>query len=456
MPLNRKTLREQCLAVLAGMVPGAPSPEDPGTATALFGSDSYLRIQPDGAKQAFTFTGDPQLPPTACMKQEVVPTFAEAVANLYSDDAIRAVMTQEEVRKRLRDLLHRLWGTQDAVPRLDEALDRLVEDMRASKRRWIAALPVQNLQLDGMKELQVGRVVFKVTEEHLGEQLYDVLAIISRSRGSRMDIGELQLKVGGMVSQHFKPYPTYALVDVDCHESLITAMAGQRVDEALSLLQSYGSVCFPDQARAYVGRVGEVTPGMRGVLGISECKQGFVVKMEAYGYLQPFLVSKDFLEHATTRLAFEDMSAILGKTPQDRTALERQVVLAILWTGTGWLQQTPAQELVHYCTAIECLIMPKGERDEKTSTFAQRLAWLTSEDAENRTAVEERARGLYHARSRVVHQGELDVQPHDVQYMRWLAVLASARMAARRSEWQNVEDLAVWARRRAMGHSSDE
>jgi hypothetical protein len=371
----------------------------------------------------------------------------EAVTGICADEDIRRVTTPAHVESRVVDLVRRAYVAGDRKQALLDGVDALIDGLRTSARRWTVLVPVVNLRLDDGKDLRIGAVRFVPTREHLPAYVEDATAIARNGQGTPDEVAASEDIARMVVQNHVGQYPALAVVEVECESSLIPSLAAERVDEALAALQCFGTLWFSDASRALIGRAGELVGGSRGVAAFGVGRERLELKMERFGLTMPFHLTGERIEVLRRHRGLRHLSRVLAADPTDRKDLQAQLVQAALWIGAGPLFGRAAQQLVSYCTAVECLLIEKGVGD-KAEPFSERLAWLLGKTSAARARLKAQAKKLYGTRSKVVHEGQLAVQPAEVQEMRWYAVQCVLRVAVEHRTWQTTRDIVDWVEKR--------
>lgn len=450
---NKKQLVTQTEEILRLMKKGAPDPHTAPKHKVFLGQDARLTLT-KGATTVHLESGHSL--DSVYLEEEAVDGFNQAVANIYADDEIRSLTAIGAVEKRYQTLLHNLFFISPDERKTEAAVEQLVEELRKSGRKWHVLVPVVNLYIRGLDEVQIGGVTLRPTGPWIGEYHSELVDIISKSKGTKSEIGLHQVQIGPQVDALLRECPAVAIVDVECDESLIADAASARVDAVLDLLRCYGGFLFDPERKSLIGRIGESFQAMEGMLAFDGARHAFNLRFRAVGYLMPYELTPQFLDYANRALALNELSQVLARFPSEQTELEEQLRLAINLGGDAAMARTPEQQVVHFCAALEALVIPKGEYGDKKVPFSERLAWLLGSDYDSRERIRARAADVYKERSDVVHKGKIGVSTELVRHAAGLLTGALAKLALRAAEWRTRDDLVAWVDQNKLGRGNND
>jgi hypothetical protein len=94
-------------------------------------------------------------------------------------------------------------------------------------------------------------------------------------------------------------------------------------------------------------------------------------------------------------------SVLQGK---DKDDFRRKIYRAITWFGRGICANTDDEKFVSYVVALETLLI--GREGEKRARLAERVAFLLSDNLQEREQLQRDTKALYDLRSAIVHGGK--------------------------------------------------
>lgn len=105
-------------------------------------------------------------------------------------------------------------------------------------------------------------------------------------------------------------------------------------------------------------------------------------------------------------LALERVQDLLKS--ESRNEVEELLLQGVRWGGRALAAHTAEDSIAFAFTALECVLVPSG-KDDIVQRLALRVGWLASEDASVRDDVSRRTKRAYDVRSRIVHDGRIEV-----------------------------------------------
>ena len=83
--------------------------------------------------------------------------------------------------------------------------------------------------------------------------------------------------------------------------------------------------------------------------------------MERFGPLEPYIMSPDKLKHLEDNCYLELLGGILAKDADSRKDLEKRIINAIRWIGTGIQSGNDCDKFLMFIIAIECLLIKRHD-----------------------------------------------------------------------------------------------
>ena len=91
-----------------------------------------------------------------------------------------------------------------------------------------------------------------------------------------------------------------------------------------------------------------------------------------------------------------------------RNEVEELLLQGVRWGGRALAAHTAEDSIAFAFTALECVLIPCG-KDNIIQRLAPRVAWVASDDGNVRDKVSRRTKQAYDLRSRIVHDGRIEV-----------------------------------------------
>ena len=91
-----------------------------------------------------------------------------------------------------------------------------------------------------------------------------------------------------------------------------------------------------------------------------------------------------------------------------RNEVEELLLQGVRWGGRALAAHTAEDSIAFAFTALECVLVPCG-KDDIIQRLAPRVAWVASDDGNVREKVSRRTKKAYDLRSRIVHDGRIEV-----------------------------------------------
>jgi hypothetical protein len=131
-----------------------------------------------------------------------------------------------------------------------------------------------------------------------------------------------------------------------------------KVSDAVNLLKCYIPLLFSRGSRVQIGIYGDhnnMPAGLRSFFSIKQ-NGGFHCNSERFGPLEPYIMNPDRLKHLKENCFLDLLSSILAKDTISRTDLEKRIINAVRWIGTGIQNGNDCDKILMFIIAIECYI----------------------------------------------------------------------------------------------------
>ncbi len=124
-------------------------------------------------------------------------------------------------------------------------------------------------------------------------------------------------------------------------------------------------------------------------------------------------IDDDFIEDAKD-VGLERFGEILDNyITNSLNDMESQVLRSIVWFGESKIEHDPAARFLKLTLVLECLL--NLNKSEPIATYlSERVAFILGKTLDERLGMVEKVKHLYDIRSRIVHNGSLDVEETDL------------------------------------------
>lgn len=209
-----------------------------------------------------------------------------------------------------------------------------------------------------------------------------------------------QIERLGRVVPYFKE-KLCAQVIVKANDSTKAIEKGKfEVDTALNLIRSYHGVRGPRAAIEIIDPLNAIAKnldtGAEDLRLESDWSWGSTIEAKDEKKLSSYIQSFD---------------PILKKT--QKTRLDKRIVRSINWCGEATKDKNPEDKVLKYFTALECLLVPKGE-GLKGEILGERVSILWTSKKDTRELIKEDIIDLYEKRSNIIHGSEYEISEKDI------------------------------------------
>ena len=326
---------------------------------------------------------------------------------------------------------------------IDRCLKVLVESIEECR----VLIPIESFKLEGIPELRIGNVRFTEYDSIHETMISELHEIIERNPTIPPESKHLN-KI------HFEKMAIEPFVNKVCADVTVNSeveksyyKALYEVENAVNLLRCYIPLLFSRSSKVQIGIYGSndnINAGRRSLLSIKP-KGGFNCRMERFGPLEPYIMSPDKLMHLKENCYLDSLGRMLAKDVKSRKDLEKRIINAIRWIGTGIHSGSDCDKFLMFIIAIECLLIKRYE-EGKSSPIAERCAFLLSDKPDGRIQIDKKVRDIYDTRSMIVHEGLTEITTEDTGSAQWLAISCLFAVCRRLNEWQNLDELIDWVK----------
>ena len=123
-----------------------------------------------------------------------------------------------------------------------------------------------------------------------------------------------------------------------------------------------------------------------------------------------------------------------------RSRVQELMLRSVRWLGRAVAAETSEDGLLNSVIALECLTLPKKLESKIASTFSRRVARILDENGSKYERLVKDVKRLYNIRSRLVHDGSLEVSENDRAYCQSMA-MAAVFTVITRSDIETIDSL---------------
>ena len=192
--------------------------------------------------------------------------------------------------------------------------------------------------------------------------------------------------------------------DVFIRQATEAKSKGQReIERVINLLRAYIPILFHEKHNKKIGLMKYDQNSHYKYLIIEDLEI-----TDAIHYLGPFgkyKLNKEKYEDLRANYCLDEISGMPSKEPSMRSDLENSIIMAIRWIGLGTDDEVASDKFLKYAIALECLLITRGEKGDKTDPISKRAAFILGESVIECSSIISEVKLLYDIRSAIVHQG---------------------------------------------------
>jgi hypothetical protein len=389
-------------------------------------------------------------------RDHAVDTFEEAIKLIsssrdYKDISIKKI--EDEYVQSLINLL--LLYSKNTESTITEEINRCLKRLLESIEEHRVQIPIEFFKLVGIPELKIGNVrfiEFDLIKEKKRRELYEMVD----------NNQTIPPENKGLTKKHLEKIAIEPFVNKVCADIKVFSeveksysKALYEVENAVNLLRCYIPLLFSRGLKVQIGIYGgheNISAGHRSLLSFKH-SGGFNCRGERFGPLEPYNISPDNLKHLKDNYYLDQLGSILAKDAKSRSDLEKRIINAITWIGTGTHSGSDCNKLFMFVIALECLLIKRKE-EGKSSPIAERCAFLLSDKPDRRIQIDKEVKDLYNTRSEIVHEGLTEITAEQAGSAQWLAISCLFKVCRMLGEWQNLDDLISWSKMQRYGANS--
>ncbi len=423
MSYNVKKLADHLAIILANTTADRDRVDDAKPHSILGGAGSAIEVATEAGKK-FTGKVSDEGPPTIYVLEAGLRAENEFVNECLKDREIASQIGDEALRARLRELLRRIHDKSEQPASLESVVkNEILKPLRAEIKTWCVRLPIVNLRLTS--PLQLGRVTFLRHDDGVVANTRAIMGFegapdVLRSNSDKAGLLKVVAEIGRISS-------AWAEVEIQSHEGRIRHVAHEQVEAVVNAVRAFTRLFSSRQLRAAFGLPYELTALKTGAIAVSESR--ISIHTSLGGAFTPFAFTDDVHTCLKENCYLDSLVRIASENWSALNSLERAVRVACHWVGRSVIASTDADAFTRCTIALERLLVTDGE-DTTVDRFADRLAYLLSDNAKERNYIHRAAKRLYNVRSNIVHAGFVSVAPTQLDEIENLAIGALVKVAS--------------------------
>lgn len=333
-------------------------------------------------------------------------------------------------RQHCEDLVYWVYRQSPTPQAIEQVLHNLHERIDASIVHMVGFVGVANAGVGPADQVAIGPVRFLTLAD----------ALVECQKQHRFPGND---EVHHLALRRLQECDVVARIQFCCHSSMASVFCIERLDEVLSLLRCCTKVSHPPGFRDYVARRGQIPPHSADVRLIfrRDHPEHWTIHSSAVGARLPCHIP-ELPQLDSVQAVF---SELLAKPPCERSDLERQVALALRWSGALVRDDESHLDYLNQCIALESLLSDRA--NEVTRTISENLALMIANNVDSALSVENKMKHLYDVRSRIVHDGRTDVMEEDLLTITRYVLYLLVEIAGRCREWSSRNSMLEWIRR---------
>jgi hypothetical protein len=341
---------------------------------------------------------------------------------IYIDD-----ISEKKIRDKYVDLvIHIISENMTSDQDIGSKVDSYLIELRTSIKEYRVMMPIEQLELSDLEEIKIGKV-----------RLLPFSNLLTEKQEPSMSVGaDEKRKIWGDV--FIKA------------ESTEAKSKGQReIERVINLLRAYIPILFHKEHNIKIGLLKYDKNSHYKYIIIEDLK----IAEDAIHYLGPFgkyKLNKKQYEDLRANYCLDEISGMLSKEPSMRSDLENSIIMAIRWIGLGTNDEVTSDKFLKYAIALECLLITRGEKGDKTDPISKRAAFILGESMSDCSSIISEVKLLYDIRSAIVHQGcEAEEEKYiedSVQKMYYYSMSTLLKLSEKTigmNKWDDMRDLAI-------------
>jgi hypothetical protein len=191
--------------------------------------------------------------------------------------------------------------------------------------------------------------------------------------------------------------------------------AEEECRKVLDLIIYVVSYLHPKSHKVFIGMQGEIRKSWRNTLVARSNFSSYYSRMQNVGAIYEFVIN-DLTIYQMRKLGMFKISEILKKEDNERTEIERSLLIAIHSFANSQMQTELENEFLSLMICMEIFLNP-GQKATISSFVSESMAIILNKP-ENRKELRDRIDYLYNVRSRIAHGEKVNLDEEDVDELR--------------------------------------
>lgn len=385
-------------------------------------------------------------PPSVEIFDEGCDALDDLVTEVRRDQQLQHLVDRKTIYSCIEKIVVDIVTREDqAAPDYDKAIKAdLLKSLRGGISEWTVLVPLVNLGLS--QPIRICGIDLLPRNHGYVENVRFVMDRIGTGDAQRlMQEQAAMLKVLGDACTDST---TWGRVTIRAHASRLSFVAISKVESVINLVRAFSHVFYPHSIACAFGLAYDRAGGA--VVTFGRTRAGSLsFQWDHRSSAALFELSENRVAQLREKYAFDTLESITSKDSADRSNLEAAIYAATHWLGRS-VAMVAREDAFTFCAiAIERLLICDGE-EATTEKFAERLAYILSDDPDTRKQVYRDAKRLYHVRSRIVHAGYVGVETEEYVDLENLALCCLVEVAKRIDDFKDQDGLKGWLHNQKM------
>jgi len=362
--------------------------------------------------------------------------------NLISENEQFKDVSIKTIETEYLDILSNLIEIQQPTDQqIRSTLDEFLNKLPNLIENFYVIMAIDNLKLDGINEIKIGNVCitpYDLIKDNLIKNINSVIDPNPHYNEQEKD----ELKKHAYERIQKLSNKVCARVGVRAEQNASFIKGAQEIDSVINLLRCFIPLLFSRGSDVTLGLSGEFFRHSRYAISF-KCSGGFSDEMKL-SKINEYILDTEKLKHLEDKCHLKDLGEILSKNISSRSEIEKRISTAIRWIGTAMEDDYDCDKFFKFSVALECLLTNRSE--EITTPLAERCAFILSDDKEKRIDVFKRIKDLYGIRSKIAHEGQIEIENNNLEYIMWASISCLLTICdnMNKYKWYDFDDLVKW------------
>jgi hypothetical protein len=350
----------------------------------------------------------------------------KAIKLIKHDPIYIDYISEKKIEDKYVDLVIRIISENTTSDQdIGSLVDSYLNGLRKSVKEYRVMMPIELLELSDLEEVKIGKVRL-VPFSNLKAEKQEL---------SRSVRGDDEKKIWSDVS-------------IKAESTEAESKGQSEIERVINLFRAYIPILFHEQHNKKIGlrEYDQNSHYTHIVIDDVEISSGT-------HYLGPFgkyKLNKKKYEDLRANYCLDEISEMLSKEPSMRSDLENSIIMAIRWIGLGTDDEVASDKFLKYAIALECLLITRGEKGDKTDPISKRAAFILGESIIDCFSIISEVKLLYDIRSAIVHQGcEAEEEKYIEDSVKKMynysmsTLLKLSKKTIGTDKWDDIRDLAI-------------